>query len=54
MNFFYKLLVISFLFINGCVSIRTFSDIENRYANEKLNYKLSQEENDKVKRLSRG
>jgi len=49
MNFFYKLLVISFLFINGCVSIRTFSDIENRYANEKLNYKLSQEENKNLK-----
>lgn len=32
------------ILLNGCVSIKTFSDIEERYANEKMNFKTSQEQ----------
>ncbi|MDG2371998.1 MAG: OmpA family protein [Flavobacteriaceae bacterium] len=40
----FQVLLLLFLF-NGCVSFKTFSEIEDRYANEKMNYRISQQEN---------
>ena len=38
--------IVFFIFlINGCVSVKTFHEIEDRYANEKINFRDSQEEN---------
>lgn len=42
------ILLFSFL-INGCVSLKTFNDIEDLYASQKLNYRLSQKENKSLK-----
>jgi len=44
MKTFFPIVFFVFL-INGCVSFKTFSEIEDRYANEKMNYRVSQKEN---------
>ena len=44
MKTFYPIVFFSFL-ISGCVSFKTFSDIEELYANQKLSYRVSREEN---------
>jgi len=48
MKTFSPIIIFVFL-INGCVSFKTFSEIEDRYANEKMNYRASQQENKLLK-----
>tara|TARA_B110000008_G_scaffold232335_1_gene235852 strand:+ start:1333 stop:2229 length:897 start_codon:yes stop_codon:yes gene_type:complete len=43
MKTFFQIVLLSFL-INGCVSFKTFSDIEDLYADQKLNSKILEEE----------
>lgn len=43
MKTFFQIVLLSFL-INGCVSFKTFSDIEDLYADQKLNSRILEEE----------
>ena len=57
MKTFFPIVFFSFL-INGCVSFKTFNDIEDLYASQKMKYRTSQKENKllsiKIDSLSEG
>lgn len=57
MKTFFPIVFFSFL-INGCVSFKTFNDIEDLYASQKMKYRTSQNENKllsiKIDSLSEG